>query len=88
MTTAGAAATRYALEAEQGDERGSPEASTLFQGEVRDNFSKHGYEELQAVCCIFYRAEIDSLRAGHGDDFVVEAFDEELDKFDDHGQSF
>ncbi|CAK0815117.1 unnamed protein product [Prorocentrum cordatum] len=61
---------------------GTPEASMLFQGEVRDNFRQNGYEELKTVCCLYYHPGKDSLCAGHGDDFVVEAYDEELDEFD------
>ncbi|CAK0804301.1 unnamed protein product, partial [Prorocentrum cordatum] len=62
---------------------GTPEASMLFQGEVRGNFKHHGCEELMTVCCLYYHPEKDSLCAGRGCDFVVEAYDEELDEFDE-----
>eukprot|EP00959_Pyramimonas_sp_CCMP1952_P256902 5367325-Pyramimonas_sp.AAC.1 len=60
---------------------GTPEASMLFQGEARDNFSQKGYEELKTVRCLYYHPGKDSLRAGHGDDFVVESHDGEMGEF-------
>eukprot|EP00959_Pyramimonas_sp_CCMP1952_P429819 9001724-Pyramimonas_sp.AAC.1 len=58
------------------------EASMLFQGEVRDIFKHHGYEELTTVCCLYYHPGKDVPCVGHGGDFLVEAHDEELDEFD------
>eukprot|EP00959_Pyramimonas_sp_CCMP1952_P196737 4113926-Pyramimonas_sp.AAC.1 len=59
------------------------EASMLFQGEVRGNFKHHGYEELTAVCCLYCHPGKDALCVEQGDDFLVEASDEELDEFDE-----
>ncbi|CAK0809183.1 unnamed protein product, partial [Prorocentrum cordatum] len=62
---------------------GTPEASMLFQGEVRGNFNHHGYGELNTACCLYYHPDMHSLCAGHGDVFAMEAYDEELGEFDE-----
>eukprot|EP00959_Pyramimonas_sp_CCMP1952_P423934 8880055-Pyramimonas_sp.AAC.1 len=58
--------------------KSSPRTATGGQGEVRDNFSHNGYQELKTAWYLHYHPGIDSLYAGHVDDFAVDARDDGL----------
>ena len=61
---------------------GRPEASTLPQKDARENFNLNDAQEFKKARGLRYRAEIDALAAGCGDEFVAEGLDEQANLMD------